>query len=69
MLVIVARSDLPGDGRTPAEKDGGRRPALGPVATVRPLEVVEAQPRLEVGVDRLDAGVVAIAEGDPVLEV
>ena len=36
---------------------------------MRPLEVVEAEPGLQVGIDVLGAGVVAVAEGDPVVEV
>ena len=51
------------------EEHARRRPALGAVAAVRPLEVVEAQEGLQVGVDRRRAGVVAVAEGDPVVEM
>src|SRR3990172_10883807 len=69
MSVIVARSHLLKYLGSIDEEDARRGAALGPVAAVRSLEVVEAEPGLEVGVDRLDAGVVAVAEGDPVVEV
>jgi hypothetical protein len=69
MSVIVARSRVPEVVGLMAEEDAGRRPALRPVAAVRPLEVVEAQERPEVGIDVRRARVVAVAEGDPVVEV
>ncbi len=69
MSVIVSRSHLLKNLGLLAEEDAGRCPTLRPVAAMRPLEVVEAKPGLEVGVDRGHAGVVAVAKGDPVVEV
>ena len=51
MSVIVPRSHLLKDLGLSAEEDAARRPALRPVAAVRSLEVVEAEPGLEVGVE------------------
>ncbi len=69
MAVIVSRSHLLKDLGLLTEEDAGRCPSSGPIATVRSLEVVEAKEGLEVGVDRRGAGVVAVAEGDPVVEM
>src|SRR3989304_1552276 len=69
MSVIVSRSHLLQELGLLTEEDARRGPAPGAVAAVRPLEVVEAQEGLQVGVDRRRAGVVAVAEGDPVVEV
>lgn len=51
------------------KEDAGWRPAPRPVAAVRSLEVVEPEPGLQVGVDRRGARVVAIPEGDTIVEV
>ncbi len=68
MSVIVSCSHLATVLGLLDEEDGGRGPTLGPMAAVRTLEVVEPRPGLQVGVDRHEAGVVAVAEGDPVVE-
>src|SRR6266508_3001137 len=69
MSVIVPRSHLLKDLGLVPEEDAAGGPAPGAIAAVGSLEVVEAEPGLEVGVDRRRTGVVAVAEGDPVVEV
>ena len=47
----------------------GRPTTLGPVAAVRPLEVVVTEPGRKVGVDAGGTGVVAVTERGPAMEM
>lgn len=52
-----------------AVEDGGGRAASGAVVAVGSFEVVEAQPRVQVGVDVVGVFVEAVAEGAAVVEM
>src|SRR5436190_13645247 len=69
MSVIIPPSHLLQDLGSLPEEDACRGAPPGAVAAVRPLEVVEAEPGLEVGIDVRHVGVIAVAEGDPVVEM
>lgn len=69
MSVIVSRSHLVEVLGLAAVEDAAGCSAPGRIAAVRALEVVEAQEGLKFGIERLDDGVAAVAEGDPVVEM
>ena len=50
-----------------AVQDSGRTAALGAIAAMRPREIVEAQPGLQIRVEVRGGGVEAVAEGDAVV--
>ena len=50
-----------------AVQDSGRTAALDAIAAMRPLEIVEAQPGLQIRVEVRGGGVEAVAEGDAVV--